>query len=131
MSLIVIVGGPIAMFIYSMASGWQPKESWSEVFFWVSILTGAVFLILHYRRHKLIKILNTGHKVSANIIRCTVASQWVTLRFSYLWQGKMVNSSIWLANSKRSSCLQNKDELTLAIDPLNHKKVVIADLYSE
>lgn len=112
-----------------MASGWQPNESWLEVFFWVLILTGAIFLFLHYRKRKLIKIINSGFKVSAKIKRYTAASQWVTLRLSYLWQGEMVNCSIWLAHSKRSACLENKDELTLAIDPFSPKKVVIADLY--
>jgi uncharacterized membrane protein len=131
MFLFVIVGAPIVMFIYSMISGWESNESWFKVFFWVSILTVIIFLILHYRKQRLTKILNTGHKVSAKVMRYTAASQWVTLRLSYLWQGTMVNSSIWLAHSKRSSSLQSKDKLTLAIDPFNHKKVVITDLYYE
>ena len=131
MLLFVIVGAPVVMFIYSMASRWQPNESWLEVFFGVSILTGAIFLFLHYRKRKLINIINSGLKVSAKIKRYTAASQWVTLRLSYLWQGEMVNCSIWLARSKRSSYLENKDELTLAIDPFNFKKVVITDLYAQ
>jgi hypothetical protein len=131
MFLFVIVAASFVMFIYSIASGWQPKESWVEVFLGVVILSGSIFLFLHYRKRKLIKIIKSGIKVSAKIKRYIAVSQWVTLRLSYLWQGKMVNRPIWLARSKRSSCLENKDELILAINPLNPKKVVIVDLYYE
>jgi hypothetical protein len=131
MFLFVIVGAPIVIFIYSMASGWQPNESWFEVFFWVAILTGAIFLFIHYRKRKLIKIINSGLKVSAKLKKFTAASQWVTLRLSYLWRGKMISRSIWLARSKLSAYLENKDELTLAIDPFNPRKVVILDLYHQ
>lgn len=129
MFLFVVVGAPIVIFIDAMASEWQSKESWLEIFIWVVILTSAIFLFLHYRKRKIIKILNSGLRVSAKLVKYTAASQWVTIKLSYLWQEKMINRSIWLARSKRSSYLENKDELTLAIDAFNSKKVVIVDLY--
>ena len=131
MFLFIIIGTPLALFINSKVSGWQPKESWLEIVFGVSLLTIAIFLFLHYRKRKLSQILFSGHLVSAKIERYTASSQWVTVRLSYIWQGKMVNRSVWLAYSKRSSRLKNLDEVIVAIDTFNYKKVVITDLYHQ
>lgn len=127
--LVVIVGTALGIFIHSQLIGFQPEESWVEFGAGVLLITLGILAFVRYRTRLINRILASAQRKKARLEKFRTASQWTILKISYEINGKMMEKSVWLANSRRSRELEGLDEVELALDPFKPNRFVITNLY--
>ena len=119
----------IAIYVHSLVTGIQPKESWTEVSLGVALIATAAFIVILYRVRSINRLLSEGTRLNSHVVRFLAVGMWVIIQLKYERQGVQTERKIWLANSRRSRKLGRASEVTLAIEPTNSIRLVIADLF--
>jgi hypothetical protein len=120
----------LAIFVHSQVTGFQPKESWTEVSIGVSLIAFVLLGFMRYRLRVINQTLSFGVRQAARVDRFLAIGIWAIVRLQYEWNGVPTESTVWFANSKRSRRLGRVSEVTLAIDPAGSGRFVIVDLFS-
>ena len=119
----------IGIYVHSLVTGIQPKESWTEVSLGVALLGTAFITVVIYRVKSINRLLSEGARLNAQVVRFLAVGMWVIVQLKYDRHGIQSERKVWLANSRRSRRLGGASEITLAIEPANSSRIAIEDLF--
>ncbi len=129
--LLVMVGVTAGMFAYSVATGWQPSDPWTVVFFQAAGPTILGVIALIYRARRIDRILREGTAVEARLTGFATYSQWVRLGLAYAWEGETIERRVWLPHTARTRRLAHRDAVTVLLRPDHPRSAVVRDLFVE
>lgn len=119
----------IGIYVHSLVTGIQPRESWIEVSLGVALIAAVFLAVIIYRVRSINRLLSQGTRLNAHVVRFLAVGMWVIVQLEYEWHGVKAERKIWLANAKRSRRLGRVSEVTLVIEPANSRRIVIADVF--
>ncbi len=120
----------LAIYVHSQVTGFQPKESWTEVSVGVGLIATVFLAVISYRIRSINSLLTNGIRQTVRIDRFLAVGIWVIVQIEYDRHGIQSECRLWLANSRRSRKLRDVSEITLAMERTNSSHFVITDLFS-
>jgi len=119
----------VVIFTHSQVTGFQPEESWGEVFAFDLLFSVAVGLLCRYRAQRVGEVLAYGVRVPARVERVVTSQQFTRVRVALEWQGATRRRDFLLWSGRRARTLGDREEVTLAFLLAQPRRAVIVDLY--
>lgn len=127
---LVLTSVPAAL-IYSLVTGWQPSEPWSEIGVGVGAMALVGYALLRWRAARVARFLGEARQVEARVEKYLPAGMWSAFTVTYEIDGEERKARITVPNTKRSTRLGRASRVTLAVAPQERAVPIVLDLYRE
>ena len=108
-----------------------PRESPTEIFLGLLLISGAVFAVLRFRVSSITETLRSGEIVRAEVLRGFHYQFFVQILLKFSVRGEIVQRKLWLPNTKRPRTLATRDQVFLSVEAQGTRRAVVRNLYRQ
>jgi hypothetical protein len=114
-----------------MATGAKkPEESPAEIAFIMACFSTAFLLVILARRAKVEKLIRDGTPAPATLNHYSHYLFFITVGVDFNWREEPKKRMVQLPAAGVTGVLKNREHVTLMIDPEDHRRLIIKELYA-